>query len=86
MTLSDDGTSSPERRNSAGTLEDDIRKMSEEPGSGVQMCHAQGKTAVYLSDDEMFIVEHEPEGTIRRFPLDALPEGRSADAPKLPSS
>ena len=46
--------------------------MSEEPGSGVRMCHEQGKTAVYLSDDERFLIEHEPNGTVRRVPLDPL--------------
>ena len=56
----------------AGTLEDAIRAMDGEPGSGVRMCHEQGKTAVYLSDDGKYIVEHEPSGIIRRLPLDAV--------------
>ena len=38
------------------------------------MCHAQGKTAVYLSDDGQYIVEHSPAGTIVRKPLRASAE------------
>ena len=34
------------------------------------MCHEQGKTAVYLSEDEHWIVEHPPNGAIMRRPLD----------------
>ena len=49
----------------AGTLEDAIRAMDEEPSSGVGMCHEQRKTAVYLSDDGRYIIEQEPNGTIR---------------------
>lgn len=59
----------------AGTLEDAMRAMDAEPGSGIEMCHGQRKTAVYLSDDGKYIVEHEPNGFIRRLPLDALPGG-----------
>ena len=43
-----------------------IDEMSRTPGSGVAICHAQGKTAVYLSDDGKYIVEHAPDGTITR--------------------
>ena len=32
----------------AGPLERDLRAMEGEAGSGIAMCHAQGKTAVYL--------------------------------------
>ena len=48
-----------------------IDEMSRTPGSGVAMCHAQGKTAVYLSDDGEDIVEHAPDGTIARKPFPA---------------
>ena len=34
------------------------------------MCHEQGKTAVYLSEDKTCIVEHPPHGPITRTPLD----------------
>ena len=51
-----------------------IDEMSRTPGSGVAMCHAQGKTAVYLSDDGQYIVEHSPDGTIVRKPLRASAE------------
>ena len=46
-----------------------ITEMSETPGSGIAMCHRQGKTAVYLSDDETSIIEHPPHGPITRTPL-----------------
>ena len=36
--------------------------MSEEPGSGVRMCHEQGKTAVCLSQDGQWLIEHESNG------------------------
>ena len=57
----------------AGLLERDIRAMEDEAGSSIAMCHEQGKTAVYLSDDGKYIVEREPGGAIRRLPLGALP-------------
>ena len=50
-------------------IDDSIDEMSRTPGSGVAMCHAQGKTAVYLSDDGKYIVEHSPDGMIIRTPL-----------------
>ena len=57
-------------REAAEALDQAIRAMCAEPGSGVRMCHAQGKTAVYLSRDGRYIVEHEPNGTIRHLPLE----------------
>ena len=44
------------------------------------MCHRQGKTAVYLSKDKRYIIEHPPHGPITRIPLeevDAQSRGRS---------
>ena len=35
-----------------------IDEMSRTSGSGVGMCHGQGKTAVYLLDDGKSLVEH----------------------------
>ena len=72
MTTSRDWSTLETRREAARALERDIQAMSEEPGSGVRMCHEQGKTAVYLSDDEQFLIEHEPNGAIRRVQLDPL--------------
>ena len=72
MTTSRDWSSSAQRHDAAAALVRDIRTMSEEAESGVRMCHAQGKTAVFLSGDERFIVEHEPNGTIRRTLLQRL--------------
>ena len=56
-----------------GLLERDIRAMEEEAGSSIGMCHEQGKTAVYLSEDGKYIVEREPSGTICQLPLGTLP-------------
>ena len=39
------------------------------PDSGIRMCHAQGKSAVYLSKCGEFIIIHHPDGTIAREPL-----------------
>lgn len=50
-------------------LIDDLQQMQRTPGSGVTMCHAQGKTAVYLSGDRKYIVEHPPHGPITRTPV-----------------
>ena len=51
-------------------LEQSIEEMARTPGSGIAMCHEQGKTAVYLSEDKTCIVEHPPRGPITRTPLD----------------
>lgn len=50
-------------------LRREMREAGEDPESGITMCHRQGKTAVYLSDDGRSIIEHEPDGTITRTPL-----------------
>lgn len=51
-------------------MEQSIAEMARTPGSGVAMCHEQGKAAVYLSEDKTCIVEHPPHGPVRRTPLD----------------
>ena len=43
-----------------------IRERSRTRGSSVEMCHAQGKTAVYLSDDGVHLISHQPNGTISK--------------------
>lgn len=43
-----------------------IRELSRTRGSSVEMCHAQGKTAVYLSDDGLDLISHPPNGTITK--------------------
>ena len=52
------------------TMMDAISKRFDEmertPGSGTAMCHQQGKTAVYVSEDRKYLVEHPPHGPIRR--------------------
>ena len=45
-----------------------IKADASTPGSGVQMCHRQGKTAVYLSADRRHIIHHAPDGTIEHKP------------------
>ena len=68
MTASRDGTTTAPSE-PIDDLGRRIREMSEEPGSGVRMCHEQGKTAVYLSEDGQWLIEHESNGTIRRKPF-----------------
>ena len=46
-----------------------LQEMARTPNSSVKMCHSQGKTAVYLSDDKKYIVEHPPHGPITRTPF-----------------
>ena len=43
-----------------------IEQMDRTADSGVAMCHAQGKTAVYVSEDRRHIVEHPPHGPVTR--------------------
>ena len=59
---------STSRREEEDALSRRIREMSEQPGSGVRMCHDQGKTAVYISRDHQFMVFHPPNGPIRYVP------------------
>lgn len=42
------------------------RKQADDPQSGITMCHRQGKTAVYLSQDRRYIVEHPPHGPVKQ--------------------
>ena len=69
MATSQEMTNPTHRSEGTEPLDQDIRAMSEQRGSGVRMCHEQGKTAVYLSHDGRSIVEHEPHGIIRHLPL-----------------
>ena len=41
-------------------------EMERTPRSSVTMCHEQGKTAIYVSDDKQYIIEEPPHGSIRR--------------------
>ena len=77
MPETDKWTDSAVDEKTDGTLEGDILTMDAEAGSGVRMCHEQRKTAVYLSEDGQHIVEQEPNGAERRFPLGVLPGGSS---------
>ena len=54
------------RTDQSGPFARRIGEMSKTRRNSVRMCHAHGKTAVYLSDDGQQIVEHEPNGTIRK--------------------
>ena len=75
MTTSRDWTEPACRREATEALDHDIKTMSEEPGSGVRMCHEQGKTAVYLSRDGRFVIEQEPHGLVRSVPLELFVHG-----------
>ena len=75
MTTSRDWTKPTRHHEAAEALDHDIKTMSEEPGSGVRMCHEQGKTAVYLSRDGRFVIEHEPHGPVRHVALELLAHG-----------
>lgn len=39
-----------------------VDEMERTPRGGIAMCHQQGKTAVYVSEDRKYIVEHPPHG------------------------
>ena len=52
----------------AQAIIDEFQRMQDTPDSGAIMCHQQGKTAVYLSADHKYIVEHPPHGPITRTP------------------
>ena len=43
-----------------------IDAMERTPKSGVAMCHKQGKTAVYVSKDRKYLIEHPPHGPVKR--------------------
>ena len=53
------------------TLDELIEWMDRTPGSGVKMCHEQGKTAVYRTADGKWLVEHPPHGPITLRPFEA---------------
>ena len=69
--MSEDGAHAGRGGGEAGArrIETSLERMARTPGSSIAMCHAQGKTAVYLSSDKRFIVEHTPDGTVTRTPL-----------------
>ena len=58
-------------------IEKDMDDMQRTPRSGVKMCHEQGKTAVYLSEDKQYIVHEPPNGPITRKPLPPAQADRS---------
>ena len=64
-------------RRAVAALRAEMRRAAREPGSGVKMCHRQGKTAVYVSDDGLSIIHHAPDGTITRKPRKAQPRDAS---------
>ena len=43
----------------------EMDEMERTPRSGVTMCHEQGKTAVYVSDDKQYIINEPPHGPVR---------------------
>ena len=58
-------------------IEKDMDDMQRTPRSGVKMCHEQGKTAVYLSEDKQYIVHEPPNGPITRKRLPPAQADRS---------
>lgn len=52
------------------TLDEFIEWMDRTPGSGVKMCHEQGKTAIYRTDDGKWLVKHPPHGPITLRPCE----------------
>ena len=57
----------------ARALHEQMMRDSASPDAGVKMCHAQGKTAVYVCDDGIHMVWHAPDGTIHRKRRDSAP-------------
>lgn len=53
-----------------------IDEMERTPKSGVAMCHKQGKTAVYVSKDRKYLIEHPPHGPVKRTLRAPVPQGR----------
>lgn len=43
----------------------EMDEMERTPRSSVTMCHEQGKTAVYVSDDKQYIVKEPLHGPVR---------------------
>ena len=59
-------TSSPRPSDMMHAIFEQLDQMERTPRSGVTMCHEQGKTAIYVSDDKQYIIEEPPHGSIRR--------------------
>ncbi len=59
-------STTPSEPNMMDAIFERIDEMERTPGSGIAMCHQQGKTAVYVSEDRKYLVEHPPHGAIRR--------------------
>ena len=51
-------------REARGRIRTSLRAMSRDPKSGIKLCHAQGKAAIYLSADGDHIVTEHPNGDI----------------------
>ena len=62
-------------------LHEAIIAMMRTKGSGTAMCHEQGKTSVYLSADQRWIVEHPPHGPITRTAFRRTAGDVAAQAP-----
>ena len=55
------------------TLDEFTAWMDRTPDSAVKMCHTQGKTAVYRTDDGKWLVEQAPHGPITLQPFGSDP-------------
>lgn len=58
-------------------IEKDMEDLRRSSRSGVKMCHEQGKTAVYLSEDKQHIIHEPPHGPISRRQLPPARPDRS---------
>ena len=56
-------------------LRTSIREMERVPGSSITMCHRQGKTAVYLADDDRRLSSTQRRGLGKRRRLRRSPCG-----------
>ena len=53
-------------RRAMEALDRQMIQDSSDPGAGVRMCHAQGTTAVYVSEGGAEMIWHAQDGTITR--------------------
>ena len=66
----------PRARYMTGAILRRIDDMEQTPHSGIAMCHAQGKTAIYVSDDGNYLIHHPPHGPIKRTLRAPAPRGQ----------
>ncbi|MDE0711021.1 MAG: hypothetical protein OXH60_02690 [Rhodospirillales bacterium] len=70
------GTPTPSRSSMTDANLERIDEMGRTPKSGVAMCHKQGKTAIYVSKDRKYLIEHPPHGPVKRTHRAPVSQGR----------